>query len=209
RKKVWLKSGGYIVIDQTEALTTIDVNTGRFVGKHTLEDTILKTNLEAVKEIVHQLRFRNIGGIIILDFIDMESPAHRERLQDSLRDALKEDKAKTQIENVSGLGLIEMTRKRTRKSLREVLCEPCSYCDGKGYVKSTSTTAYRVLRELRKEIERLPGDRVVLHVHPDVADLLDGEEKAGLADLGRRWKKSIVIRPRTGFHVEQFDFAPA
>ena len=145
-RKVWLKSGGYIIIDQAEALTAIDVNTGRYVGKRNLEDTILKTNLEAIKEIVYQLRLRNIGGIIIIDFIDMEREAHREKVYNDLEESLKADKAKTHVLKISELGLVEMTRKRIRESLGRTLCEPCFYCDGKGYLKSKTTICYEIYR---------------------------------------------------------------
>jgi ribonuclease G len=140
-RKVWLKSGGYIIIEQTEALTAIDVNTGRFVGKHNLEDTIFKTNLEAVKEIAFQLRLRNIGGLIIIDFIDMEKEANRERVHSSLEEALKSDKSKTNILKISELGLVEMTRKRVRESIGRTLCEPCPYCEGKGTCSSIRSAA--------------------------------------------------------------------
>ena len=136
KRKVWLKSGGYILIEHTEALTAVDVNTGRYVGKHNLEETILKTNLEAVKEIAYQIRLRDIGGIIIIDFIDMEKKNDREKVFNALREALKRDKSKTNVLKMSELGLIEMTRKRTKENIGRVLCEPCFYCDGKGFLKS-------------------------------------------------------------------------
>jgi len=204
-RKVWLKSGGYIIIEQTEALTAIDVNTGRFVGKHNLEDTILKTNLEAVKEIAFQLRLRNIGGLIIIDFIDMEKELHREKVHSALEEALKNDKAKTNILKISELGLVEMTRKRVRESIGRTLCEPCPYCEGKGYVKSRTTVAYEIFRELRREIRDLPGYRLTLLVHPDIAALLYDEERQGVEEIERRFEKQIAITARPGFHVEQFE----
>ncbi|PLX81534.1 MAG: Rne/Rng family ribonuclease [Desulfuromonas sp.] len=204
-RKVWLKSGGYIIIEQTEALTAIDVNTGRFVGKHNLEDTILKTNLEAVKEIAFQLRLRNIGGLIIIDFIDMEREAHREKVHSALEDALKNDKSKTNILKISELGLVEMTRKRVRESIGRTLCEPCPYCEGKGYVKSRITTAYEIFRELSREISGFPGYRVTLLVHPDVAQLLTDEEGQGIEDLERRFEKQIAVTARPNFHIEQYE----
>ncbi|MBW2603037.1 MAG: Rne/Rng family ribonuclease, partial [Deltaproteobacteria bacterium] len=139
KKKVWLKSGGYIVIELTEALVSIDVNTGRYVGKYNLEETILKTNLEAVKEIAYQIRLRDIGGIIIIDFIDMEKKSNQEKVFNSLKEALKRDRSKTHVLPISELGLIQMTRKRIRKSLTRILCEPCFYCDGEGYLISKQT----------------------------------------------------------------------
>ena len=142
-KKVWLKSGGHLVVDQSEALTAIDVNTGRYVGKRDLEETVLKTNLEAVKEIVYQLRFRNIGGLIILDLIDMESAENRDKVYRALQESLRHDKAKTNILKISELGLVEMTRKRTRESLVQQLCDPCDYCEGRGYLLSGESVAYQ------------------------------------------------------------------
>jgi ribonuclease G len=204
-RKVWLKSGGYIIIEQTEALTAVDVNTGRYVGKHNLEDTILKTNLEAVREIAFQLRLRNIGGLIIIDFIDMEKELHREKVHSALEEALKNDKAKTNILKISELGLVEMTRKRVRESIGRTLCEPCPYCEGKGYVKSRTTVAYEIFRELRREIRDLPGYRLTLLVHPDIASLLYDEERPGVEEIERRFEKQIAITARQGFHIEQFE----
>jgi ribonuclease G len=204
-RKVWLKSGGHIIIDQTEALTAIDVNTGRFVGKHNLEDTILKTNLEAVKEIAFQLRLRNIGGLIIIDFIDMEKEPHREKVHAALEEALKNDKAKTNILKISELGLVEMTRKRVRESIGRILCEPCPYCEGKGYVKSKTTMAYEIFRDLQREMRNAPGYRMTLNVHPNVASLLYDEERSGIEELEKYHQKQITIHARPGFHIEQFE----
>ncbi|PLX98876.1 MAG: Rne/Rng family ribonuclease [Desulfuromonas sp.] len=204
-RKVWLKSGGYIIIDQTEALTAIDVNTGRFVGKHNLEDTILKTNLEAVKEVAFQLRLRNIGGLIIIDFIDMEREAHRDKVHSALEEVLKNDKSKTNILKISELGLVEMTRKRVRESIGRTLCEPCPYCDGKGYVKSRTSMVYEIFRELRRDIGNMPGYRVTLLVHPDIAALLYDEERNGIEELERLFEKQIAITARNNFHQEQFE----
>jgi len=204
-RKVWLKSGGYIIIEQTEALTAIDVNTGRYVGKHNLEDTILKTNLEAVKEIAYQLRLRNIGGIIIIDFIDMEKEVNREKVFTALEEALKSDKSKTNILKMSDLGLLEMTRKRVRESIGRLMCEPCPYCEGLGYVKSKTTVCQEIFRELRREMLGLRGSKVMLTVHPQVADLLYDEERRGLEDLEKRFKKRITVRAKPGFHQEQFE----
>ncbi len=204
-RKVWLKSGGYIIIEQTEALTAVDVNTGRFVGKHNLEDTILKTNLEAVKEIAYQLRLRNIGGLIIIDFIDMEKELHREKVHSALEEALKSDKSKTNILKISELGLVEMTRKRVRESIGRTLCEPCPYCEGKGYVKSRTTMVYEIFRELRREIRDLPGDRLTLQVNPDIAALLFDEERPGIEELEQRFGKQIAVTARPGFHLEQYE----
>jgi ribonuclease G len=204
-RKVWLKSGGYIIIEQTEALTAVDVNTGRFVGKHNLEDTILKTNLEAVKEIAYQLRLRNIGGIIIIDFIDMEKEVNREKVYTALEEALKADKSKTNILKISELGLVEMTRKRVRESIGRMLCESCPYCEGKGYVKSKTTVCHEIFRELRREMLDIRGTKVMLTVHPQVADLLYDEERRGLEELEKNYKKRITVRAKPGFHQEQFE----
>jgi ribonuclease G len=204
-RKVWLKSGGYIIIEQTEALTAIDVNTGRFVGKHNLEDTILKTNLEAVKEIAYQLRLRNIGGIIIIDFIDMEKEVNRDKVFTALEEALKSDKSKTNILKISELGLVEMTRKRVRESIGRMMCEPCPYCEGRGYVKSKTTICHEIFRELRREMLDIRGTKAMLTVHPQVADLLYDEERRGLEELEKRFKKRITVRAKPGFHQEQFE----
>lgn len=206
-RKVWLKSGGSIIIEQTEALTAIDVNTGRYVGKHNLEDTILKTNLEALKEIAFQLRLRNIGGLIIIDFIDMEKEAHREKVHAALEEALKSDKNKTNILKISELGLVEMTRKRVRESIGRTLCEPCPYCEGKGYVKGKLTVIYEILRELHREMADLPAGHVTLLAHPEIAGLLVDEERCGLDELEKKYGRAVSINSRPGFHMEQFEIA--
>ena len=204
-RKVWLKSGGYIIIEQTEALSAVDVNTGRFVGKHNLEDTILKTNLEAVKEIAYQLRLRNIGGIIIIDFIDMEKEVNREKVYGALEEALKADKSKTNILKISELGLVEMTRKRVRENISRMMCEPCSYCEGRGYIKSKITICHEIFRELRREMLDIRGTKATVTVHPQVADLLYDEERRGLEELEKKFKKRITVRAKPGFHQEQFE----
>jgi ribonuclease G len=204
-KKVWLKSGGYLVIDQSEALTAIDVNTGRFVGKRDLEETVLKTNLEAVHEVVYQLRFRNIGGLIIIDLIDMESAENREKVYRALQEALRQDKAKTNILKISELGLVEMTRKRTRENLVQQLCSPCSYCAGRGYVLSRESVANKVLREIRKDLPRFSGRQIALSVHPQVAEVLLGPARKALAALAEELGREIEIRARPGQHQEQFE----
>ncbi|MFH2012070.1 MAG: Rne/Rng family ribonuclease [Pseudomonadota bacterium] len=203
--KVWLKSGGYIVIEETEALVAIDVNTGKYVGSRNPEDTILKTNLEAVKEIAYQLRLRNIGGIIIIDFIDMKKESSKEKVFQSLKEALKKDRARTNILKISELGLIEMTRKRTRDNLSGVLCEPCYYCEGKGFIKSKTTVLNEVLREIKREIRETPGDSVCVFVNPEVANLLLEEERAEIEELERKSKKRIVITVKDDFHQEEFE----
>jgi ribonuclease G len=208
-RKVPLPSGGHLVIDQAEALTAIDVNTGRFVGKGSkdMEETILKTNLEAVNEIAYQLRFRNIGGLIILDLIDMERHGNREKVRRTLEDLLQKDKAKTTLNRISDLGLIEMTRKRTRESLGRLMHEPCFYCDGTGQLQSKETIAYEILREIRRRRSDLPGYTIVVHAHPAVADILQTSEHDAVTDAENRYMRKITVIPRTEYHLEQFDLA--
>ena len=204
-RKVWLKSGGYLIIDQSEALTAIDVNTGRYVGKRDLEETVLRTNLEAVREVVHQLRFRNIGGLIIIDLIDMDDAGNRDKVYRALQEALRQDKARTNILKISELGLVEMTRKRTRESLVQTLCEPCPYCDGRSYVLSGESVAHKVLREVRKDLPRLRGRRAVVSVGRRVAELLLGPMRADLAAVERDLGRELEIRIRPDLHQEQFE----
>ncbi|MCC7073289.1 MAG: Rne/Rng family ribonuclease [Deltaproteobacteria bacterium] len=204
-RRVWLKSGGYLVIDQAEALTAIDVNTGRFVGKRNLEDTILRTNLEAVREVAYQLRLRNIGGMVIIDFIDMEDERHRERVLQSLSEALSADRARCNVVKMSELGLVEMTRQRTRESLGRQLTETCWYCEGKGTLKSKRTVAYDIFRSLERQAPGLLEPVVVVQAHPEVIDVMVGEEAETLAGVETASGKKILARPRGSFHQEQFD----
>ncbi len=204
-RKVMLKSGGHLVFDQGEALTAIDVNTGRYTGKRDLEETILRTNLEAVREIVYQLRFRNIGGLIIMDLIDMESADHREKVYRALQEALRIDKARTNILKISELGLVEMTRKRTRENLLQTLCEPCSYCEGRGFVLSSSSVAFKVLREIRNDLPRFSSRRIAISVNPTVAEHLLREGAKALEQLSQDLGREIEIRARPGLHQEQFE----
>ncbi len=205
-RKVWLKSGGYIVIEQTEALTAIDVNTGRYVGKRDFDETILKTNLEAVKEIAYQLRLRNIGGIIIIDFIDMEREEDRKKVYVALQEALSNDKAKSSIFQISELGLIEMTRKRVRDSLGRILCEPCPYCDGRGHIKSLTTVCYEIFREIRRST-KMRGKNIFVTVNPSVADLLYDEERQEIEDIEKESGVKIIVKADNNIHQEQFDIA--
>ncbi len=204
-RRVWLRSGGYLVIDTAEALTAIDVNTGKYVGSHTLEDTILQINLEAVKEIAYQLRLRNIGGIVIIDFIDMERAANREKVYKALEEALAQDKAKTNILKISEFGLIEMTRKRVRESLIQCLCEPCFYCEGKGYIKSRQSVAYEILRDLQRELVGSSHKPITVLAHPDVAHLLFDEERMAIEQLEQRLGRKIDVQANTLFHHEQYE----
>ncbi|PIR17118.1 MAG: Rne/Rng family ribonuclease [Deltaproteobacteria bacterium CG11_big_fil_rev_8_21_14_0_20_49_13] len=206
-QKVWLKSGGYIIVEQTEALTVIDVNTGKFVGKRNLEDTILRTNLEAVREVVYQLKLRNIGGIIVIDFIDMEKHANRSKVFSALKDALKFDRTRTTITKISELGLVEMTRKRTRDDLRNMLTDPCPYCDGKGYLKSPTTICYEIFRDIIREASRTKSKQITVHANPSVANVLYNEERKFVEDLEKNLKKTIVIKELSEYHQEQFEIS--
>ncbi|MGF1466890.1 MAG: ribonuclease E/G [Sandaracinaceae bacterium] len=207
-RKVPLPSGGYLMIDQTEALSAIDVNTGRFTGRgKDVEETILHTNLEAVKEISYQLRFRNIGGLIVLDFIDMEKASHREKVYRELLKVLKNDKSKTTVVRISELGLVEMTRKRTRESLGRTLYESCFYCDGTGQLMSKTTICHEILRQIRREKDSLPGFKVVVNAHPAICDMLQREERAAVARASSRYARQIVVQPRSDYHLEQFDLS--
>lgn len=202
-RKVWLKSGGYIVIDQTEAMTIIDVNTGKFVGKENLEDTILRTNLEAVKEIAYQIRLRNLGGIILIDFIDMDKEENKQKVINAMAEAMKKDRAKTTIYNITELGIVQMTRKRTRESLEHILCDSCPYCEGKGRVKSIRTVAYEILRKL-KFISVPPSTEITVVTNPQVADLLTDEERDSIEELENTKKIRITIKKDSLLHQENY-----
>lgn len=205
--KVWLKSGGYLIIQQTEALTAIDVNTGRFVGTHSQTDTIVKTNLEAVKEIVHQLRLRNIGGIIIIDFIDMNYQDDRDKVFNNLFEELKKDKAKTSVLRISEMGLVQMTRKRTEASLSQKISTNCHYCNGSGQIKSAETIAYEILRELTREFRKQSHHSFILKAHPQVSDRFFEEDKIFLDHLKSAHKKNLTIKAVESFHLEHFEIS--
>ena len=206
-KRVWLKSGGYIVIDQTEALSSIDVNTGKYVGKSSLEDTIFKTNIEAVKEIAYQIRLRNLGGIIIIDFIDMEKEENRHKLFSVFQEAMNKDRAKCTILEVSELGLIQMTRKRVRESLERILCEPCQYCDGKGFVKSPTTICFEIFLELRRIGLAKKKCKIMITANPTVADLIYDDEREGIEAIERENGFKIIVKADKGFHQEYYEVA--
>ncbi|HEY2434434.1 MAG TPA: Rne/Rng family ribonuclease [Vicinamibacterales bacterium] len=208
RPKVWLKSGGYLVINQTEALVAIDVNTGRSVGKKSsgrLEDTIVKTNLEAVKEIVRQIRLRDLGGIIVLDLIDMEEKKNRQRVFQDVEKELRRDRSPSKALQVSDFGLVIVTRKRVKQSLERQLTEPCPYCSGSGSIKSTATICYEILGEVRKIGPDLNGHRLLLRVNPDIARALHEEESAVLREVQQVLGRPVTIRPDAHLHHEQFD----
>lgn len=204
-KKVWLKSGGYLIIDSSEALTAIDVNTGKFVGKRDFDETIMTTNLEAVDEIAYQLKLRSIGGIIILDFIDMGRYADRTKVYHALKDALRKDRVKTTISKISDLGLIEMTRKRVRDSLTQMLSEPCGYCNGTGFVKTPITIAFEAFREIRRVYASIPSKSILVTTHPRVAKVLFNEGRERLEQLEERIKKRIVVETDEKYHLERFE----
>src|SRR6476619_3496029 len=207
RSKVWLKSGGYLVINQTEALVAIDVNTGRYVGKRTgrLEDTIVKTNLEAVKEIVRQLRLRDLGGIVVLDLIDMEEKKNRQKVFQEVEKELRKDRSPSKALQVSDFGLVIVTRKRVKQSIERQLTEPCPYCSGSGSIKSSATICYEILTELKKVGQDLDGQGVLLRVNPDIARALKEEESAVLRELQQVLGRPVTIRPDAHLHHEQFD----
>jgi ribonuclease G len=206
-RKVWLKSGGYIVIDEAEALVVIDVNTGRYVGKKDLEETILKTNLEAVKEVAHQIRIRNIGGIIIIDFIDMEKDSHREKVMSSLAEELQKDRSRTNINSMSSLGLVEMTRKRIRPSLSKTLCEPCSYCEGKGYIKRKSTVANEIFREIERDFQDMIDKKssLTVHCHSTVIDWIYEVEGENLGYVETKIGRTVQFKIEPAYHIEQYE----
>jgi ribonuclease G len=203
RRKVWLKSGGYIVIDRTEALTVIDVNTGKFVGKTDLATTILGNNLEAVGEVVRQITLRDIGGIILVDFIDMEKEQHRKKVLQALHEAVRQDRSKLHIIDLTGLGLVEITRKRVYQDLEEVMRIPCPYCEGRGRVLSPETMGLRVRRELRKLMGATKSAAVFVEVHPDVYAFLFRDGEGWTRQLASQHGRQLRVRPREGMHIER------
>jgi ribonuclease G len=204
-RRVELKSGGHLIIDQTEAMTTIDVNTGAFVGHRNLEETIFKTNLEAAQSICRQLRLRNLGGIIIVDFIDMSEDEHKRQVLRALEKCLAQDHAKTHISEVSNLGLVEMTRKRTRESLERVLCEPCPCCGGRGNLKTAETTCYEIFREILREARQFDVESLLVLASQEVVDLLLDEESTNMAELEQFIGKPVRLQAETLYTQEQYD----
>lgn len=202
QKNVYLKSGGYIVIEQTEGLVAIDVNTGKFTGHKDLEETVFRTNMEASLEVARQLRLRDVGGIIVIDFIDMERGEHRRQLFRAFKEALRRDRAKTHILQMSELGLVEMTRQRIRPSLESAVYNTCPYCEGKGMVKSPTTMAIQTVRELRKALGHSQGKTMNAYVHPDVCERLLYHEKKAIQQLEREGRSRIFIYPDAGLHRE-------
>jgi ribonuclease G len=204
-RKIPLKSGGHIIFDQTEAMTTIDVNTGGYVGHRNLEETIYRTNLEAAVSIARQLRIRNLGGIIIIDFIDMEEEGHRENVLHVLEESLSKDHARHQVTPVSPLGLVEMTRKRTRESLQHVLCDDCPSCDGRGFVLTAESVCFEVFREVIRQSRQFEFEKAMVLAHQDVIDLLLDEQAPSLAKLEDQTGKTIRLQPESLYLQDQFD----
>lgn len=204
-RSIPLKSGGYAIFDQTEAMTTVDVNTGGYVGHRNLEETIFRTNLEAAVAIARQLRLRNLGGIIIIDFIDMEVPEHRERVLQVLEESMARDHARHQMTPVSPLGLVEMTRKRTRESLQHILCEDCPSCDGRGFVKTAATVCFEIFREIIRQHRQFTFDELLVLAHQSVIELLLDEEANGLAEIERQTGKPVRLQPEALYLQDQFD----
>ncbi|MCG3174744.1 MAG: Ribonuclease G [Myxococcota bacterium] len=205
QRKVWLKSGGYLIIDQAEALTAVDVNSGRYVGKKSLEETITKINLEAVHEIVYQLRLRNLGGIIILDLIDMEDQSNRERVYRELDEALKKDRTRTNILKISELGLVQMTRKRTRESLGRLMTQECPTCQGRGFIKSHDTLAYEIVRNIHRLNLREEDREIVVAVNPHLAETLATSESESLSEVEEQTGRKVVVMPMSSFPIEQYE----
>jgi ribonuclease G len=205
-KKIWLRCGGYIIIETTEALTVVDVNTGRFVGKKDLEDTIFKTNLEAAREIAYQLRLRNIGGIIIVDFIDMEQEFHREEVVRTLQEAVKKDKNRMNILKVSEFGLVQMTRKRSREDLNRMMREPCFCCNGDGMSKSRRTICYEIFRKISRNAKTIQGTNVTVRMNTKVAAMMLKEEASTIRQIEDEVHKQLTIIPDKNMHVEKYEF---
>jgi ribonuclease G len=204
-RSIPLKSGGYVIIDQTEAMTTIDVNTGGYVGHRNLEETIYRTNLEAAVTIARQLRLRNLGGIIIIDFIDMEVQEHRDRVMQVLEQSLSRDHARHQLTPVSPLGLVEMTRKRTRESLQHILCEDCVNCEGRGFIKTAETVCFDIFREIIRQHRQFNFDEILVLAHQEVIELLLDEEANGLAETEQHIGKPVRLQSEALYLQDQFD----
>jgi len=204
QSQVWLKSGGYLVFDETEALTVIDVNTGRYTGRRNLADTILKTNLEAAEEIARQIRLRDIGGIIIVDFIDMTIEEHRKKVLSRLNESIKHDRTKTYVLGLTSLGLVEMTRKKVRQDLSEVLQQHCPYCNGRGRVFTPLAASTRIERELKKTLQKSPREAILVEMHHEVASIIIGTGGGNLKKMEEELGKHIFIRGAEDMHIEQY-----
>lgn len=207
-KRADLPSGGYLVIEQTEALTSIDINTGKFVGKTTLEETITRTNIEAAKEIAYQLKLRRIGGLIIIDFIDMQENSDKKKVYDALQEAFASDKGHVKMTEISEFGLVEMTRKRTSESLSQLLCEECPYCGGRGMTRSSETMSYEILRELKRQMELTTEHHITLRAHPEIAKRLRKDEANSVKLLERNANKKLHVRGEQHLHPEDYLVEP-
>jgi ribonuclease G len=207
KRKVMLNSGGDIIIDQTEAMTTIDVNTGSYVGRRNQDETLFKTNLEAATEIARQIRLRNLGGIIIVDFIDMQQNTHKKKVLAALNDAISKDRVKINVTEISPLGLVEITRKRTRESLEQLMCETCVVCDGRGTVNTVQTVCYEILREVLREARQFKAQAYTIVAASQVIDLLLDEEASSLADLQEFISRPISLRVDPLYQQQQYDIA--
>ena len=203
--KIWLKSGGYIVIDQCEALTAIDVNTGKYTGKRNFDQTILKTNLEASKEIAYQLRLRNIGGIIIIDFIDMKIEEHKEKILKTLEEEFKHDRHQVTVVDITPLGLVEITRKRTQDSIVKIMSEPCPYCEGKGRIRSKISVCYDIIREIEKEAKLHRKSTISVKANPEIVKIILNYEKEYVVDLENKYDLSVVIKSNDDSHHEYYN----
>lgn len=203
-RKVWLKSGGYLVIDRAEALVAIDVNTGKFVGKKNLEDTIVKTNLEAAKEVARQVRLRDLGGIIIVDFIDMENEENKKRVVSTLERELTRDRARTNVLELTELGLVQMTRKRVRESLKQMLYQPCPYCKGIGFIKSEETICYEIQSEIQRLVSTTERGGITVRAHAAITAMLKGEERNIIDSIAEAYHRRIRLQEDASLHQEQF-----
>jgi ribonuclease G len=204
QRKVWLKSGGYLVIDRAEALVAIDVNTGKFVGKKNLEDTIVKTNLEAAREVARQVRLRDLGGIIIVDFIDMESEENKKRVVSTLEQELSFDRARTNVLELTELGLVQMTRKRVRESLKQMLYQPCPYCKGQGFIQSEETICYEIQSAMQRLVSTTEQRGILIRAHPVITAMLRGEERRIVERIKETYNRKIRIQDDESLHQEQF-----
>lgn len=201
--RIYLKNRGYIIIEQTEGLVAIDVNTGGFVGKKNLEETAFITNMEAAREIARQIRLRDMGGIIVIDFIDMERKEHRNQVFEALKNSLKRDKARSKVLNISPLGLVEMTRQRMRQSVESLSYKVCPYCDGRGSVKSVTTVSIETRRKLAQALKKWPKKPLLLYVHPDVARRLVTQDRSSISHLENTYRRKVIIREKADFHIEK------
>lgn len=207
KRKVWLKSGGYLVIDQTEALTVIDVNTGKYTGSQNLETTVFKTNLEAAKEIARQLRLRDIGGIIIIDFIDMRGAMHREEIINQLTREIKKDRTKSHILGFTQLGLLEMTRKKARQNIHEILMRPCPTCDGRGKILTGETVSGRIEREIKEFATQSDVEAIVVEVHPQIANVLAGRSNENITRMAKEWGVQLFLKEKEAMDLQAYSLA--